>query len=354
MSRVVSPRIRALAGYTPGEQPPADSQIVKLNTNENPYPASPRVTHAVHESLARLHLYPEPMSDGVRRAAAKTYGVAADDVLVGNGSDELLALCFKACVPDGGRVAYPVPTYSLYRTLAELAGCQIVEVEARDGRLPREIGDADAAITFLCTPNSPLGYEILVDEVVGLAGRTRGLVVIDEAYVDFGGTTALGLINRFDNVLVLRTLSKSYSLAGARVGLAFACTGLVRQLAKVKDSYNVSRLAQAAGQAALEDPDWMEANARRVIATRERVARELDVIGFTVRPSAANFFWMDCAPFGGRRVYEALRERRVLVRFFDAPTLLGGVRVSVGTDAQMDQFLDALRDFRRSVGAQGD
>ena len=347
MSRVVTPRIRALSGYTPGEQPPPGSELIKLNTNENPYPASPAVARAVDATATRLHLYPEPTSEGVRRAAAALYRTQPENVLVGNGSDELLALCFKACAAEHGRVAYTVPTYSLYRTLADIAGCTAVEVEALDGSVPRGVVDARADIVFLCTPNSPLGYEIPASRIVEVAEQSKGLVVVDEAYVDFGGTSALPLIERFDNVLVLRTLSKSFSLAGARLGLAFADQRLIAELTKVKDSYNVSRLAQAAGQAALEDPDWMRSNASRVMATRDRVVGALREIGFAARASSANFFWLDCGVVGGQRMYEQLRERCILVRYFDSPLLVGGVRVTVGTDAQMDRFLAAVRDIAK-------
>jgi histidinol-phosphate aminotransferase len=339
--------IRSLSGYTPGEQPPAGSRLIKLNTNENPYPASPAVARAVEESITRLHLYPEPLSDGLRRKAAERYGVRPDNVLVGNGSDEILALCFKACTGPGDRVAYPVPTYSLYRTLADLSECAVVEADARDGRLPAAIVDADARITFLCTPNSPLGYEIPHDQVRRVADATRGLVVVDEAYVDFGGATAMALLDDFANLLVLRTLSKSYSLAGARIGLAFAQPELIAELCKVKDSYNVSRLAQAAGAAALEDAAWMDANVARVKLTRDRVRRELLRLGFEVPPSAANFLWVDCATVGGAAMYRSLRERGVLVRFFDAPGLREGIRVTIGSDDDMDRFLAAMTDARR-------
>ncbi|HET9061782.1 MAG TPA: histidinol-phosphate transaminase [Candidatus Binatia bacterium] len=344
---MVRPRIRTLAGYTPGEQPAVDSRLVKLNTNENPYPASPTVARAVEESITRLHLYPEPLSDGLRRAAAERYGVRPESVFVGNGSDEILALCFKACAGPGDRIAYPVPTYSLYRTLADLAECRVVEAAARDGDLPAAIVDADARITFLCTPNSPLGYEIPLDQVRRAAAASRGLVVVDEAYVDFGGTTALSLLEELDNLLVLRTLSKSYSLAGARIGLAVARPELIAELCKVKDSYNVSRLAQAAGTAALEDTGWMEANVTRVKLTRERVRDELIRLGFVVPRSAANFLWVECGPLGGEAVYRSLRERGVLVRYFDTPGLRGGVRVTVGSDEDMDRFLEAITAVRR-------
>lgn len=322
------------------------SRLIKLNTNENPYPASPAVARAVEESITRLHLYPEPLSDGLRRTAAERYGVQPENVLVGNGSDEILALCFKACAGPGDRVAYPVPTYSLYRTLADLAECQVIEGIARDGEVPTEVVEADARITFLCSPNSPLGYETPSDQVRRVAAATRGLVVVDEAYVDFGGTTALSLLSELENLLVLRTLSKSYSLAGARIGLAFGQPELIAELCKVKDSYNVSRLAQSAGVAALEDAGWMEANVTRVKLTRERVREGLVRLGFRVPPSAANFLWVDCGAAGGEAAYRWLRERGVLVRYFDAPGLRSGVRVTIGSDEEMDRFLAAIADFR--------
>jgi len=346
VSRVVRPRIRSLAGYVPGEQPPSGSRLIKLNTNENPYPASPEVARAVENSIVRLHLYPDPLSDGLRRVAAERYGVKPENVLVGNGSDELLSMCFKACTVPGDRVAYPVPTYSLYRTLSDLSECEVVEAEAREGEVPTAVVEADAKITFLCTPNSPLGYEIPPEQVRRVAQRTHGLVVADEAYVDFGGNTALGLIEQLDNLLVLRTLSKSYSLAGARIGLAFAQPGLIVELCKVKDSYNVSRLAQSAGTAALTDVGWMETNVARVRLTRDRVRNELIRMGFEVPPSAANFLWVECGPAGGAAVYRSLREHGVLVRFFDVPILRGGIRVTIGGDADMDRFLEAIANSR--------
>ena len=230
--------------------------------------------------------------------------------------------------------------------MADLSGCGAIESDATSGRVPVAILEANASITFLCTPNSPLGYEIPLDQVRRVAATTRGLVVVDEAYVDFGGTTALPLIDELDNLLVLRTLSKSYSLAGARIGLAFAQEALITELCKVKDSYNVSRLAQAAGAAALNDVGWMQANVARVTMTRERVRDELLRLGFSVPPSAANFLWVDCGPAGGAPVYRSLRERGVLVRFFDVPALRGGVRVTVGSDEDMDRFLEAIADSR--------
>lgn len=341
---LVLPRIAEMVGYTPGEQPADESRLVKLNTNENPYPATPSVAEAVREAAAQLHLYPEPMADSLRNAAAERYGVVPESVLVGNGSDELLSIVLRACAGSEGRVAYGVPTYSLYRTLAETVGADIVEFPIeRDGEVAAGLAAGSADVSFLCTPNSPFGSTLDSDAVESVLRDASGVVVVDEAYGDFGGSTALPLLERWENLIVTRSFSKSFSLAGARLGLAFGAPALMAELAKVKDSYNISRLSLAAGLAALEDFAWMEANVRRVVATRARVVEALTARGWATRPTEANFFWMDCVGRGGgAQVYSQLREAGVLVRYFDRPGLDGGVRVTVGTDEQMDCFLDAL------------
>jgi histidinol-phosphate aminotransferase len=332
-----------MRGYVPGEQPAEGAGVVKLNTNENPYPPSPKVAAAVAEAAQRLALYPPPMADPLREAAARCYGLSPDQVLVGNGSDELLAICVRACACDGGTVAYPVPTYSLYSTIAAIEGAETIEAPMGPNEpLPEALLQRRPDVLFLCSPTSPYGRPIPVGEIARAAGTIDGLVIADEAYVDFGAETALPLIEKHANLLVLRTLSKSFSLAGLRVGLAFGRAELLAELAKVKDSYNVSRLAIAAGVAAVDDLEWMRRTVARIVHTRERVIAELRARGFEVYDSAANFFWLDCGRRGGREVYERLREKGVLVRHFDSAVLRGGVRVTVGTDQQMDRFLEAL------------
>jgi histidinol-phosphate aminotransferase len=341
---LVLPRIAEMAGYTPGEQPADESRLVKLNTNENPYAPAPCVSDAVRDAASQLHLYPEPMADSLRQAAAARYGVRAENILVGNGSDELLAIVLRACAGSEGCVAYGVPTYSLYRTLAAIVGADVVEFPIEcDGEVAGGLASEKADVSFLCTPNSPFGSTLGFDAVEAVLGEATGVVVVDEAYGDFGGRTALPLIERWENLIVTRSFSKSFSLAGARLGLAFGAPGLMAQLAKVKDSYNISRLSLAAGLAALDDYAWMEANVARVVTTRTRVIAALADRGWTTRPTEANFFWMDCSGRGGgAQVYARLREAGVLVRYFDLPGLDQGVRVTVGTDEQMDRFLDAL------------
>lgn len=342
VTALVTNRVAALGGYTPGEQPNDGDGVVKLNTNENPYPPSPRVAQAVARECSRLNLYPSPLADLLRSKAAERYRVSPDQVLAGNGSDELLAICLRACAGETGSVAYATPTYSLYSTLVAIAGARPAEIRGRDAEVWEQLETADANVSIVCSPNSPSGEQADLERVRRLAARSDGLVLVDEAYVDFGGPSALELLADFENIAVLRSFSKAFSLAGVRLGLLFAHQSLIGELAKVKDSYNVSRLAIAAGVAALDDYAWMQANVARIVATRQRVIDQLRDAGHRPYDSGANFFWLDCAEEGGRGVYQRLRDSGVLVRYFDSDELRHGVRVTVGTDEDMDLFVTAL------------
>ena len=324
--------------------------MIKLNTNENPYPPSPHVLEAIARAAdASVRLYPDPEARALRARAAEVYGVPADHIMAGNGSDELLALVLRATIDPRDRVAFPVPTYSLYETLVAVQGGAAVRVPFPDDfSLPPALAAAGARVTFLCNPNSPSGTLVPLERVEALARALPGLLVVDEAYVDFAREHALGLIGRLPNVLVLRTLSKSFSLAGLRVGLAFGHPDLLAGLRTVKDSYNLSRLSQAAGEAALGDLPWMEANLARIKATRARLAAELARLGFRVPPSEANFVLarrpgVDLGP-----VARALAARDILVRYFAVPGLRDALRITVGTDAEVDALLAALGETMRA------
>jgi histidinol-phosphate aminotransferase len=338
----VRPIIAAMDGYVPGEQPRGGS-IVKLNTNENPYPPAPGVARAVAEAAADLRLYPDPSATPLREAAAARYGVAPDEVLVGNGSDELLSLLMRAIVGPDDVVVYPVPTYSLYDTLVEIQEGRALTVPfPEDFSLPPALRAAEGRLLLLCNPNSPSGTFAPLDVIDELARGFDGVVVVDEAYVDFAPASALALLGRHDNLIVLRTFSKSFSLAGMRIGLAFGPPALLAELAKVKDSYNVNRLAIAAGVAALAEYEWMERNVARIVATRARLSAELATRGFEVLPSAANFVFArrpgeDQAPTQRR-----LRAAGVLVRHFATPRLADALRISVGSDPEIDRLLAAF------------
>jgi histidinol-phosphate aminotransferase len=329
--------------YVPGEQPEPGRRVVKLNTNENPYPPSPRVRTALLTAIdGRLQQYPDPEARGLRAAASEVYGLPPDHILAGNGSDELIALLLRATIDPGDRVAFPVPTYSLYETLVAVQGGTLVTVPFPDDfALPPALATAHARLTFLCNPNSPSGTLVPRAQVEQLARAVDGVLVVDEAYVDFASEHALGLVGRMSNVVVLRTLSKSFSFAGLRVGLAFAHPDLLAGLRTVKDSYNLDRLSLAAAEAALRDLPWMQANVARIRRTRAVLAEGLAALGFEVLPSEANFVLArrrgaDLGPLAA-----ALAARDILVRHFAA--LPDALRITVGTDEETEQLLGALR-----------
>ncbi len=347
--KLVRREIRSLEGYVPGEQPSPDSGVIKLNTNENPYPPSPRVVEAIQAELSRLRLYPPPLADDLRAAAAGAYDFPREGILAGNGSDELLTMIVRACASPGEKVAYPVPTYSLYPVLARLQGAEVEEIPfPEDFSLPAALSETRARVVFVANPNSPSGTFLPAAELRKLAESVEGLVVLDEAYVDFADENALSLARELENVLVLRTLSKSFSLAGMRVGLAFGNPGLIHELLKVKDSYNLDRLAAVAGGAALEDMPWMLANREKILRTRGALVRGLEGLGFGVLPSKANFVFARRASPPAKEMYDALKLRRVLVRYFDSPRLADGLRITVGTDEEIRKLLDELADILRS------
>jgi histidinol-phosphate aminotransferase len=349
------PNVDAMAPYVPGEQPAAGSKVIKLNTNENPYPPSPRVAEAIRAELdagsapgERLRLYSDPKALALRQAASDLNGFPVDQILHGNGSDELLAILMRAFVGEGQTIAYPYPTYVLYETLAhqQAAKLQVVDFP-KDFALPKELFGCGAKIVFVASPNSPSGTQYDVEELRRLARSLKnGLLVIDEAYVEFAAQNALCLAREEPNVVVLRTFSKSHSLAGMRLGLLYGPSAIVAGLWKVKDSYNLDRLAIAAGAAALRDPQWTKTNCAKVVATRERTAKALTAMGLDVLPSQSNFIYArtDSAPraAGG---YRFLKEQGLLIRYFPLRLLDDGLRISIGTEAEMDALLKTLKEY---------
>lgn len=341
------PNIRAMAPYTPGEQPRDGQPVLKLNTNENPYPPSPRVFAALQAALTgdRLRKYPDPLGTDFRRAAGRVLGVDPDCILVGNGSDDILTILTRAFVPVGGLVVAPTPSYLLYRTLADLQGAQFRTVAfAADWSLPSPWPERDAHLTLLANPNSPSGTAVPRAALEQLRAETRGPLVIDEAYADFAEDNALDFIRAgTPGIIVTRTFSKSYCLAGVRFGLALTAPAVVRELVKVKDSYNCDVLSLAAAQAAIEDVDYLRATRAKIVATRARMESELTKLGFTVTPSQANFVWCRRADRPVRPIYEELKQRRILVRYMHYEGYGDGLRISVGTDADVEQLLAKLQ-----------
>lgn len=344
------PHIDALAGYVPGEQPRAFGELIKLNTNENPYPPSPRIAEAVSKALldGRLRLYPDPVGTSFRLAAADRHGVSPEMILAGNGSDDCLTILVRAFVGPGDTVVYPSPSYVLYRTLAEIQGARPVEVAFRpDWTLdPDEFAQGDAKLAFLANPNSPSGTTLPSDAVSELARQLDCPLVVDEAYVDFCDSDCVALVAEHPNVIITRTLSKGSSLAGLRLGYLIARPEIIAGLNKVKDSYNCDTLSLLGGEAALADVKYLAETRRKILATRERLAREVRKLGYEVPESQANFVWCEGGP-PAAEVYEALKARNILVRLMRYPGRPDGLRVTVGTDEQIDRFLEALGQILR-------
>lgn len=351
--------VEAMVGYVPGEQPKAGTKIIKLNTNENPYPPSPAVLPAIQAELAegaeRLRLYSDPHATQLREAASEVTGISTDQILHGNGSDELLALLFRAFLEPGDHIAFPYPTYVLYRTLAAAAGAEVQTVDFdADFNLPPALNGSEAKLVFVATPNSPSGTQHSTDKLRELArSLKRGVLVVDEAYAAFSPTNALELATSEPNVVVLRTFSKSHSLAGMRLGLAFASKEIIAGLNKVKDSYNLDRLAIVAGAASLRDTAWTEQNVARVVKTRERLIAGLAELGYEVLPSSANFVFARAPLSSGeksrvelaRGAFDHLKAHGILVRYFAERLLDDGLRITVGTDAEIDSLLGCLKDY---------
>jgi len=337
--------IEAMAGYAPGEQP-QDGEFIKLNTNENPYPASPAVAEAIEEALCRgLQKYPDAMGQPFRRRAAEVFGLEPDWILCGNGSDDILTIVTRALVGEGRLLRVPYPSYVLYQTLAEIQGARSEEVPFRaDWSLSEAFAEATAGLrlVFLPNPNSPSGTVVAPEEVLALAERLPCPLLVDEAYVDFAETNCLGLVARSEKIMVARSLSKSYALAGLRFGFVVAQPQVIEQLAKVKDSYNCDALSIAGAAAAIGDRAWLAANRAKVIATRRRLTEGMRRLGFACVDSQANFTWNTHSEQPVRPLYEGLKRHRILVRYMGYPGWGDGLRISVGTDAQIDACLERL------------
>ena len=341
--------ISSMAGYVPGFQPPDSESWIKLNTNENPFPASPRVVEAIRAELGdgtSLSKYPDPPSRAGRSTAAKLYGVDPSQVIMANGSDELLNNLIRAFADDGEELGMVQPSYSYYLTLAEIQGARVTTFELDEKWQIRDFPERfTGKIFFLTTPNSPLGITFSNDYISELAGRCDGILVVDEAYADFADTNALELLKSHENIIITRTLSKSYSLAGMRIGLAIGPVEVIEALDKIRDHYNLDRLAQAAAVAALEDQGYFQNCVEQICATREAFTIALRNLGYTVQPSQGNFVFAIPPDHDGQRVYAALFERKILVRHFPNGPLTHGLRISIGSRSQMDNCLAALKEI---------
>ena len=344
------PHIARMAGYVPGEQPRM-ANILKLNTNENPYPPSPRVAEAISAALAadRLRRYPDPVGSAFRETAARLHGVKPEMILAGNGSDDLLTIITRAFAGPGDLVISPTPSYILYRTLAELQNARIVEIpfEADWSLDPARFCVPEAKLAFIPNPNSPSGTAIPNARLAEIAGKLSCPLVIDEAYVDFADDHAIGLVRDYPNVIVTRSFSKGYGLAGLRLGYLIAQPEIVEGLTKVKDSYNCDTLSLVGGVAALEDQEYRSQTCDKVRATRARLAHAMGDLGYHVPKSQANFAWCPDGPPAGP-IYEGLKEQGILVRLMTYQGHAPGLRITVGTDDAIDRLLTAIEPLIRA------
>ncbi len=347
MSRFWSTVVHQLSPYVPGEQPQQEG-LIKLNTNENPYGPSPRVLAAIEETKERLHLYPDPSSSALRQAIAERYDVVPDQVFVGNGSDEVLAHAFHGLLNQDAPLLFPDITYSFYPVYCGLYGVRYEEVPL-DAAMRVQLADyrRTCGAILLPNPNAPTGIALpraAIEQL--LTEHPDQLVVIDEAYVDFGAETAVPLVARHENLLVVQTFSKSRALAGLRVGFAIGQPPLIEALDRVKNSFNaypLDCLAIAGAIAAIQDEAWFDETRARIIASRQRLADGLAALGFEALPSSANFIFARHPGHAGASLTAQLREHRIIVRHFPHPRIKDYLRITVGTDDQCDRLLTVMR-----------
>jgi histidinol-phosphate aminotransferase len=329
----------SMSPYIPGEQPQA-GKFIKLNTNENPYPPSPSVVQAIANAAQnRLERYPDPLATSFRMAAADVFGLTPDHFLAGNGSDDILTIVTRAFVSPGSAIRFPFPSYILYRTLAQLQGATWEEMPFRSdySLAPTFFEHHDRLkLVYLPNPNSPTGTVISQSEIARLADSLNCPLLVDEAYADFADSNSVHLVNENPKIMVSRTLSKSYALAGLRFGFLIAHPEMIQMLRKVKDSYNCDALSIAGATAAIQDQDWLIANRNKIIATRARMTMRARELGFQVVDSQANFIWCTRTDRPVKPLYQALKDQRVLVRYMNYTNWGDGLRISVGSDEQID------------------
>ncbi|MDF2522824.1 MAG: histidinol-phosphate transaminase [Clostridiales bacterium] len=348
MSKYWSETVKKLVPYVPGEQP-RDRKYIKINTNENPYPPSPRVIEAIKRVAdERLKLYPDPTCDGLKDELAKYYGVEKDQVFVGNGSDEILAFSFQAFFNPGNPILFPEVTYSFYPVYAQLFDISYRALPMNsDLSIPAAMFLQKNGGVIFPNPNAPTGMYLKQTEIKRiLGGNMEKVVVIDEAYIDFGGESAVNLISEYPNLLVVKTMSKSRALAGLRVGYAFGNKELIEGLERIKNSFNsytLDTLAIAGALEAIRDVEYFEETRAKIIRTRQHVTQELRELGFTVAESMANFVFASHDNYPAQSLFEQLKGMGILVRYFKKPNIDNYLRISIGTDEEMDIFLKSVK-----------
>ena len=349
MSSFFSSKYAKLTPYTPGEQP-RDQKYIKLNTNESPFPPSPMAQQRARQAAEDLQLYSDPECKALVTAAAEALGVDPEEILFTNGSDEILNFAFMAFCDDDHPAAFPDITYGFYPVFAELNNVPYVQIPlAEDFSIRPEDYIGLNKTIFIANPNAPTGMALSLAQIEDIVkGNPNNVVVIDEAYVDFGAQSAISLIRKYDNLLVTQTFSKSRSMAGARLGFGVGCKALIRDLNTIKyatNPYNVNRMTMAAGIGALEDDGYFRNNCQKIMENRAATTEQLRSLGFTVLNSAANFVFAGHPGIGGKELYLQLKEKGILVRHFDKPRLSPYIRITIGSREQMTALTDTLKEI---------
>lgn len=342
----VRPAVRQMEGYTPGEQPAFGERVVKLNTNENPFKPSDKVIQAIREvEPEMLRRYPNPNADTFRAAAAKVLGITPNMILAGNGSDDILTIATRTFLAHGEILAAPDPTYSLYPILAQLQEARFITVPwDKDYALPIEgLLASKARVIYLANPNAPTGTMVPPSKMAELARAFHGMVLIDEAYVDFADDNCLSLVKEHANIVISRTFSKGYSLAGLRFGYAVAQPQVIHEMMKVKDSYNCDAISVVAATAAILDQEHARNSWNHVREERQRVSAELVQLGWTVLPSHANFIFAVAPDGRGRDAYLGLKAQGILVRYFDKAGLTDKIRITIGTSQENNALIGGMK-----------
>ena len=353
MSRFFSPKFHALTPYTPGEQP-RNQQYIKLNTNESPFPPSPLAQKRALEEAGKLQLYSDPTCASLTAEAAKTLGIDADEIIFSNGSDEVLNFAFMAFCDENCPAVFPDITYGFYKVFAALNAIPYKEIPLKED-FSLDISDyfRQKSTIFIANPNAPTGLYLTLAQIEEiLKANPDNVVVIDEAYIDFGGESAIPLTKIYPNLLVVQTFSKSRSMAGARLGFAVGCKELIRDLNTIKYSvnpYNVNRMTMAAGVGALEDDAYFRTNCQAIIDNRAWTTDALDKLGFETLPSLTNFVFTKNPTIAGKALYEQLKTRGILVRHFDTPRLTDYIRVTIGSMEQMNAFIAATKEILEEI-----
>ncbi|MDJ0731630.1 MAG: histidinol-phosphate transaminase [Crocosphaera sp.] len=338
--------VQQTSGYLPGEQPQT-TDYIKLNTNENPYSPPSEIFDNLEEELKKVRLYPDPVSTKLRKAASQVFGFPYEQILAGNGSDDILNIALRTFVNPGETVAFLNPTYSLYETITKVHGADIKTIPTNENfELDSPLICPEAKLIFVASPNPPLGKHLNRQYLKETCKQATGVVLIDEAYVDFSDENHWEFIKQYDNVIVSRTMSKSYSLAGMRVGFGISSLAIIEQMNKVRDSYNLDRIAQTLGANCFQFQDYFQGIWQKVRTTRNRLITSLRNLDFFVFDSDANFVLASPQWIEASELYSKLKERKVLVRYFKQPRISNYVRITVGTDAEIDRLLEVIKQLK--------